>query len=147
MKEIAEQLKEVIEKARGHLLAINPEEAATKPAPESWSKKEVIGHLIDSAANNHQRFVRAMYDQALSFPPYDQNAWAASQHCDDIPWEDLLELWYAYNRHLSHIIARIPPHALANPCNVGRDEPVTLRFVIEDYLRHLRHHLARLSSE
>ena len=111
MQDIADQIKELIAEARVSLQSIVPEKEADKSGPKAWSTKEVIGHLIDSAANNHQRFVRAAQNQASTFPPYDQEAWVAVQRYNDVSWEDLLDLWQSYNRHLCWVIACIPPDA------------------------------------
>lgn len=146
MNDIAQAIRETIDAAKPLLLAISQESAGTKPGPAKWSKKEMLGHLIDSAANNHQRFVRAMYDQAASFPTYDQNAWVALQRYGELPWRRLVEFWFLYNEHLCEVIVRIPEDALSNPCNIGKDAPATLEFVMRDYLRHLRHHVDSLTA-
>ncbi len=110
----------------------------------AWSRKQILGHLIDSAANNHQRFVRAAANAGHLFPPYNQNDWVRIQRYDESEWKDLVLLWSAYNRHLSHVISRMPQDALSSPCNIGKEQPVTVEFVIKDYLRHLRHHVEQL---
>lgn len=103
--------------------------------------------MIDSAANNHQRFVRACSDQARGFPPYDQEAWTRVQRCNEADWGNLIALWTAYNRHLCHVIERLPEAALSNACTIGQPEPVTLEFVVGDYVRHMKHHLTDLVDE
>ena len=144
MKDAAQHIRELIDELLPSLARIPAEKAATKPDPGEWSKKELIGHLIDSAANNHQRFVRAAQNLAADFPPYAQEAWVTVQGYQTMPWEELVALWYAYNRHLCRVIANLPQEALDNPCHVGLEEPVTLAFVVEDYVRHLRHHMGDL---
>ena len=120
---------------------------ATEPrAPGKWSRKEIIGHLIDSASNNHQRFIRAQQVSTLSFPPYEQNHWSASQHCNERPWADLLNLWHAYNAHLAHVIEHIPDAHLSVPCVIESNAPVTLEFLVTDYVVHLRHHLGQAGA-
>ena len=123
------------------------DEVSLRRHPDGWSKKEILGHLIDSAANNHQRFVRASYHAAALFPTYDQNAWVRIQQYNESEWEVLVKLWSAYNRHLSDVIERIAEEALSSPCNVGKEEPVTLEFVVKDYLRHLRHHVNQILEQ
>jgi len=146
MEEIVERIRELIDEARGSLQRIPPEDTAARSGPKVWSKKEVIGHLIDSAANNHQRIVRAAQNLAGDFPTYDQVAWVAVQRYNGIPWEEILDLWYSYNRHLCRIISNIPREALSSPCNIGKGKPVSLELVITDYLRHLQHHLDKVLS-
>jgi len=141
MKNIARQLRSIIASAEPQLSRMIPDDLGRKPAPTEWSKKEILGHLIDSAANNHQRFVRAVNKIAAQFPGYDQNEWVRIQHYNERPWSELVALWSGYNNHLSHIIAYIPNDAKSSPCNIGGKEAVPLDFVIEDYIRHLQHHL------
>ena len=147
MKDIAGQLRSIIETVEPQLSRMNPDEMGLKPDPHEWSKKEILGHLIDSTANNHQRFVRAVYKVATEFPTYDQNEWVRIQRYNERPWPSLVALWSAYNNHLSHVIECIPENAESFMCNVGSEDPVPLHFVIKDYLRHLRHHLKDILGE
>jgi hypothetical protein len=147
MKDIAEEIRHIVNQASERLKKMKPGEVALKSTPEEWSKKEILGHLIDSAANNHQRIVRAGYNTADTYPPYLQNVWVQIQHYQESDWGELVELWTAYNRHLCHIIEYIPPEACSAPCNIGRDEPVSLEFVVKDYLRHLKHHMKDLMDD
>jgi len=144
---VANEIREAVERTVEKLKLMNPDDVSRKEAPDEWSKKEVLGHLIDSAANNHQRFVRACCGAAETFPPYAQEDWVRVQRYDELDWGALVALWSAYNRHLCDVIERIPPDALSAPCNVGREESVTLEFVVRDYLRHLQHHLRTIVEE
>jgi hypothetical protein len=144
MKEIAREIRIAVEEAFPRLSNLQPEEVSAKPNQEKWSKKEMLGHLIDSATNNHQRFVRAAYAAADRFPGYDQNRWVIVQHYQDMEWAELVQFWAIYNRHLCRVIECLPAAILSTPCNLGGDRMATLEFVIRDYLRHLRHHLDKL---
>src|SRR5262244_4141385 len=104
----ARELERVLVACRADLAAISDRDASLPHAPAKWSRKQIIGHLIDSASNNHQRFVRAQQATSLSFPPYEQNHWVASQRYNERSWADLVSLWHAYNTHLSHVISQIP---------------------------------------
>ena len=146
VRRIADELTRVVDKAAAELRTIGEARAAAKMRSDVWSIKEIVGHLIDSAANNHQRFVRAQATDRFVFPGYEQDAWVLSQGYQDRPWLDLIELWVLSNHHLSHAIRRIPETALAVPCRIGESEPVTLRFLVEDYLVHLRHHLKQIDE-
>jgi len=141
---ISENIRKVVIEAKPVLLKILPETAGIKPKPEKWSKKEILGHLIDSAANNHQRYVRAAQNIAADFPPYNQNRWVEVQCYNKLDWHDLIELFYYYNMHISHVIELLPEEVLTNPVNIGKENSVTLEFVITDYLRHLKHHVEQL---
>ena len=112
-----------------------------KADPDKWSKKEILGHLIDSAANNHHRFVRGGYNAAVNFPPYSQNDWVRIQKYHESEWMNLIAIWSVYNLHLCDVIERLSDEALSAPCNIGKEEPVSIEFVIKDYLRHLKHHM------
>jgi hypothetical protein len=114
--------------------------------PGGWSRKQVLGHLIDSASNNHQRFVRAAQQESLDFPAYDQEGNVRVQEPQEADWPLLVTLWAAYNRYLAHIIARLPASKLGTVCRIGTGKPVTLGFVATDYLTHLVHHLSQIGA-
>lgn len=147
MKDTANQIRRAVDEASAAMARMKPDEVSSRRRPGGWSKKEILGHLIDSAANNHQRFVRAAYNAAALFPTYDQNAWVRIQQYNASEWAGLVTLWSAFNRHLSDVIERIPEEAKSSPCNVGKEEPVTLEFVVIDYLRHLRHHVSQIIEQ
>jgi hypothetical protein len=144
MKNIAQDIRIAVNEASDLLSHLKLDDVSSKGDKKDWSKKEILGHLIDSAANNHQRFVRASCNAAGAFPPYNQNDWVRIQQYHESEWSELVILWSAYNRHLSDVIERIPAESLSAPCNIGKEEPVQLEFVIRDYLRHLRHHLNQI---
>jgi hypothetical protein len=136
-------LEQTLESSRGPLLAIAEEEASRRSGPENWSKKEILGHLIDSASNNHQRFVRLQLEPLLVMPSYRQNEWVRTQSYHERGWRDLVELWTAYNRHLAHVIRHCDPKAAKHVWQ-SPDKEYTLEHLIEDYLRHLRHHVTQI---
>ncbi len=144
MEIIAEQIRKTVIKARSDLENISEENAEFKSAPDKWSKKEILGHLIDSAANNHQRFVSAAYDSAADFPPYNQNLWVEIQQHNSQQWSHLINFFTLYNLHLCHILDSLPEEVLTNQCGIGKENTITIKFVIEDYLRHLQHHLTKI---
>jgi hypothetical protein len=109
-----------------------------------WSKKEVLGHLIDSAGNNHQRFVRANLAPRIEFPAYQQEAWVSAQSYATESWPDLVNLWVLLNRHLLHIMKTTPEANLSHECVIGGAAPMTLDALMQDYVKHLEHHLEQI---
>jgi DinB family protein len=146
MLSVATELTGLIERAAVELRAIDDAAAASKPQADVWSVKEILGHLIDSAANNHQRFVRAQLATELSFPGYEQNAWVHTQDHQNRPWSQLVDFWVHYNYHLAHLIRRIPSAAASGPVRIGDNPPVSLGALAEDYVAHLRHHLEQIQA-
>ena len=147
--------RETIVGATARLNSITPEESRRKSPADDWAPIEVLGHLVDSATNNHQRFVRAQFTDDLVFPGYDQDGWVSAQKYHDESWPDLIQLWSSYNLHLLHLVSVIPPDVLSKQREkhsldqiafelVPQDQPATLEYLIRDYVDHLRHHLDQI---
>jgi hypothetical protein len=141
---VGRELRQAIDSALPKLRSISDRQADHPRAPGKWCPKQIIGHLIDSAANNHQRFVRAQQGAALTLPGYGQEHWVRCQHYLDRSWDDVVNLWHAYNAHLAHVIGRIPEDQRTVRCTIGANAPVTLEFLAHDYVQHLRHHLGQI---
>jgi hypothetical protein len=144
MIELSRELFEAIDSAEAALRQVSEIDSTTPVLAGGWSRKQVLGHLIDSASNNHQRFVRAMLADTLEFPGYDQAGNVAVQEVQEADWPLLVSLWSSYNRYLAHILAQLPEDKLEMVCRIGTREPVTLRFLAEDYLAHLLHHVRQI---
>ena len=155
MNEWLEDFRETIETAAPRLLQISEAQSEQPQAEEHWSAKQIIGHLIDSATNNHARFVLAQIKDDLVFPGYDQNSWVTIQHYQQAPWPRLVDLWRAYNLHLLHVMAFTPADQLTKRCvqhslqtiafeTVTESEPATLEYLMKDYVVHLKHHLSQI---
>ena len=127
------------------LSSIKEEEFSMKINATKWSKREILGHLIDSASNNHQRFIRVQYEHIPTIT-YDQNKWNELSYYQDLSKGHLISLWAIYNRHLYEIVNRIPEEHLLKESNVGKDKNVTLQYIIDDYVVHLEHHLKQIVS-
>ena len=136
-------LASVVTHALPLLSAIPEDAAAKKPAPNKWSKKEILGHLIDSAANNHQRFMRLQLQTEISLPGYDQDDWVRLNRYQQRTWNEIVTLWSAYNRHLASVIESLDDSALGHVWH-SPDGDVTIEFIASDYVRHLKHHLAQI---
>ncbi len=145
MIEIADELTQIVQTAVERLRSISATAAGYKPNEDKWSK-EVVGHLIDSAANNNQRFVRAQQVAELIAPAYDQVKWVAIQDYNSASWPDLIDLWRLYNLHLAHVIKRIPAEKLQVRCTIGNKDPVILGEIMDQYVAHLKHHLGKINA-
>lgn len=150
-----ERLRAAITEAFPRLSTISDSDAATSPAPGKWSPKQVIGHLIDSASNNHQRFVRANFADDLIFPGYDQERWVELGRYAEAPWESLLMLWREFNLQIARVMEATPDaaaSALRTRHNLHQlawhpfpeDQPATLVYFMSDYVDHLEHHLRQI---
>jgi DinB superfamily len=146
MKEASEQLLLAVNEAEPRLRKFDGSETEVPLLPGGWSRKQALGHLIDSASNNHQRFVRAGLQDSLEFPGYDQEGCVRLQAPQDVEWALLVSLWAAYNRYLAHVVDRLPAAKLEIRCRIGSGEPVTLGFLATDYVRHLLHHLRQIGA-
>lgn len=146
MKELSEKLLLVIDAAEPRLRQISAAESARPVLHGGWSRKQVMGHLIDSASNNHQRLVRAALQPSLDFPPYDQDGNVGVQAPEEADWMLLISLWAAYNRYLAHIIRRLPASKLETICRIGDGEPMTVSFMAAGYVEHLLHHLRQIGA-
>jgi len=146
MRELSEKLKSVIDMAEPRLRQVDAAQSSKPVLPGGWSRKQVMGHLIDSASNNHQRFVRAAQQASLEFPGYDQAGNVRLQAPQEADWALLVSLWATYNRYLAHVIARLPASKLETVCRIGSGEPVSLSFVATDYVAHMVHHLRQIGA-
>ena len=153
---MTEEFKKVIDCLQQHInLALSeflkyPEgELRRKPAPNKWSKKELLGHLIDSAANNHHRFIKAQFLPSPMFVEgYAQNDWVKIQNYNEKDTEQLVNLWKVYNEHILFIMQNTPDKNLEIKLNA--EDPFenadTLFFLMKDYVDHMDHHLKQIFS-
>lgn len=146
MQDVAEAIRSEVERALEVFRRFGESEVSESRGSGKWSRKEILGHLIDSAVNNHQRFVRAQFSSPFVWPGYDQEAWVELHGYRSRPWTELVALWAAANRHVAAVIESVPAARLATPCIIGDREATSLEWWMRDYLRHLRHHLAQLES-
>ncbi|MDT7540518.1 MAG: hypothetical protein QOE33_422 [Acidobacteriota bacterium] len=148
--------RRTVETYAPRLLEMDDAQAAhRRDGGESWSAKEIVGHLIDSAANNHRRFVLAQLKDDLVFDGYAQEDWVRVQKYDAAPWSQLVELWRAYNLHLAHVMSSAPDETLHRERTahsldriawqlVDAEQTTTLAYLMRDYVGHLKHHLAQI---
>jgi hypothetical protein len=150
-----ERLRAAIASASPRLAAISDADAAKPFAPGKWSPKQIIGHLIDSASNNHQRFVRANFTDDLIFPGYDQEQWVALGQYAEAPWGSLVTLWREFNLQIARVMEATPALVRDLPRHrhnldqlawsaIAEDQPATLAYFMGDYVDHLEHHLGQI---
>jgi hypothetical protein len=155
MQDYAIELLDAVDRATPLLLAMDDETSARRPAPGKWSPREIVGHLVDSASNNHQRFVRAQFQDDLVFAGYAQDRWVEAQRYQSASWPDLVGLWAHFNRHLAGVMAAVPPEVRTKPRPVHNlhelawrpvpaTMPATLDYFMRDYVGHLQHHLGQI---
>lgn len=146
MKDFSEKLLACIANTEGVCTAIKTDVWYHKASPSKWSNAELLGHLIDSALNNMQRFVRAQYEPDAPQIFYAQDEWVRLQDYQRMPQGEAIALWALLNRQIARIVANIPPENLTLPCYFYVEnvlQTVPLQYVIDDYWAHLQHHLSR----
>src|SRR5678815_4830118 len=120
-------------------LKLLPEEGSSmKPLPNKWSKKEVIGHLVDSAQNNIRRFIVAQYD-TNPLIVYRQDDWVSINNYQSYQLEDLVQLWYLLNKQICSILSNTSQDVLQRTCQT--ESLHTIEWLAEDYIKHMKHHL------
>ncbi|MFT4603486.1 MAG: hypothetical protein ACI9W4_000200 [Rhodothermales bacterium] len=151
----ARRLEKTAQSAAAKLREMSDAVAGSRPAPDKWCPKEILGHLIDSAVNNHVRFVRAAQEEELVFSGYDQEHWVTSQGYASADWLALVALWESQNLHLARVMALTPKAirlAIRPVHNLGqvawhalpKGRPATLEYLMEDYVHHVQHHLDQI---
>jgi hypothetical protein len=146
MNELGSRLQTLVSKAKQDFDNISDAEASSPTVSGGWSGKQVLGHLIDSASNNHQRFVRALLQDEVRMPGYDQAGCVRVQRYQELQWGQLVALWESYNRFLAHILEGVPEDKRRTPCFVGEYPVMTLEELAADYIRHMQHHLEQIKS-
>jgi hypothetical protein len=147
--------RDTILSATARLKGITEEQSRRGTSEDNWAPIQILGHLVDSAANNHQRFVRGQFTDDLVFPGYEQDRWVSSQKYRDESWADVIQLWSAYNIHLLHVVSVIPENVLTKGREnhsldqiafnfADHNKPATLEYLIRDYVDHLKHHLDQI---
>jgi hypothetical protein len=140
--DLSAALERLIQEELPSLEAVSDLKAGIRPAGDStWSPKEELGHLIDSAANNHVRFVHALIEPEFHGPSYAQNDWVTVHHYQEMPWTEIVDFWYRYNKFIAALLNRVPENKLQTLCFVGSDTGVSLEFLVSDYVLHMHHHL------
>ena len=147
MSAAIERLQFAVRTLPGILSCFSEAESEQRPSQERWTKKEVIGHLIDSASNNHQRFVRGQIASGQDCPGYAQEEWVRLHNYQAARWHHLIDLWRAYNTHLLHVVECMSEEGQRATCRVGGGNEITLAGLFIAYVDHLEHHLRRMLGQ
>lgn len=145
IKDILQEISSVIDSLPSQLKAIPVHKFNEKPVGK-WSKKEILGHLTDSATVNTQRLIRGQTEDSPQIY-YEQDEWVSVQAYQSYKDESLIILWESLNRHFVHIASHIPEKNLLRTCVMKNGQPVSLAFLVEDYLVHLQHHIKQLMQD
>ena len=145
---LASDIETAVNEACRQLSSLPDGTIEARPYLGAWSVKEIVGHLVDSASNNHQRFVRLQVADGLSFPDYsqDNDAWVSIQNYQKAPWDDLLSLWRYFNLHLARVIRTVDESCIDHIWAVDEDTSIRLGELMTDYLRHLKDHLQQIGE-
>ena len=148
MKETIKNLKKVIREVKSTLKEMSEKQWNKSKEKGKWSKRKILGHLVDSAQNNIRRFVVTQYQLDVPHIIYDQEKWVELQGYKDYPTKDLLQLWLVLNDHLIRLMENMPEENYEKLCNTGKifSEQHTLAWLAEDYVNHMKHHLGQIIS-
>ncbi len=145
MKNVAEALKERLEEVKPLLERLDEDQWNAKPNPLKWSKKEILGHLTDSAHNNLNRFVRSQYEDVPHIV-YDQDQWVSLQNYQQLPASEVLSRWQMMNEIVVNALQNIDQANANKSCNTGKENKDlhSLAWLAEDYVQHLNHHMKQI---
>ena len=142
------ELIDTITKSVKAFKTIPHDEWSRRSDPSKWSKKEILGHITDSALTNLRRFVMTQYKEKEKII-YHQDEWVQLQDYQSAEIGEMIDLWKLLNLQIARVVSRIPKDKLKNLCDTGKNDTAyhTLGFLVEDYLVHLKHHLAQILSD
>jgi hypothetical protein len=146
MNDVAREFWSRMEAAEQKLSLVSEEESRKPYRSGGWTRKEILGHLVDSACVNHVRFVFAATQGSYEGPSYDQNGWVATHGYARMPWAAVLDQWRARNTWLAEAVTNLQEHKMSAPCNIGTNPTMRLDELIRDYLAHLEHHVSQIAS-
>jgi uncharacterized damage-inducible protein DinB len=148
MKEATEKLNQLVRKADQYFQAVSPEALKAKPERAKWSKQEILGHLIDSAINNLQRFTEIEFGpKPFPIRRFAQRELVGANHYQQADLGEIFELRRALNRRIATVMAGQTPDTLKYEILLDNSQLKTLEFLMRDYVRHLEHHLGQIFGE
>lgn len=146
MKHVVEELQSILDGFTEKLSTIPDAEFSAKPLPHKWSKKEVVGHLIDSAHNNLRRFICGQYESVAPKITYEQDFWVMANNYQSESRQDLLLLWRLINQRICAVLLNMPALRYSNTCDTGKSAVAqhSLLWLAQDYVKHMKHHLNQI---
>lgn len=142
MHSTADELMTIVRDFASKINGMTEAEFSAKPLPKKWSKKEVLGHLIDSAQNNLRRFIVGQYEEPTSKIVYDQDFWVSSNDYQNMQKPDVVTLWILINGRIASVLKNMPESNYGK--QVLTSELHTLQWLAEDYVKHMKHHLNQI---
>jgi len=146
MHETVNELTKIVTEYSLRISYISEQEFSAKPHHHKWSKKEVLGHLIDSGQNNLRRFICGQYETRPPNIVYDQDHWVNFNAYQQEESKQVIALWTLINKRIAAVLERMPASSYAKECDTGKDvpSPHSLEWLADDYLKHLKHHLNQI---
>lgn len=143
VKQVALELREIVTSYSAAFTTLPEEDFSARPLPEKWSKKEIVGHLIDSAQNNLRRFIVGQYEAAPPHIVYDQDFWVKANGYQNMQSLDVIVLWTLINFRICGVLESMPEVNYTKQCNTGKgaEQLYTLEWLAQDYVKHLKHHV------
>jgi hypothetical protein len=143
MQNTIHELHQIVSEYAVKIADINEQEFSAKPLSHKWSKKEVLGHLIDSAQSNLRRFVCAQYESAPPKIGYDQDYWVKANGYQSLSSNNVIQLWQLINGQIESVLTNMPASSYEKTCDTGKESPQlrTLEWLAADYVKHMKHHL------
>lgn len=146
MQQITNELRQILESTIPQLVEIPESEISRRSAPGRWTKKEVLGHLTDSAHNNYRRFLCAQYEQPVPVIHYDQDFWVEANQYEKMSTAELILLWKLMNERIIAVLDHMPADNYTKVADTGKEEKElhSMSFLAGDYIRHMKHHLGQI---
>ncbi|CAM1357792.1 DinB family protein [Tenacibaculum xiamenense] len=145
MKETAVKLENLLKLGFDYISKSSEQELSKKKNDKTWSKKEIIGHLIDSGINNLQRFTEIQFEEKpYKIRKYNQNELVIANDYQNSDSDEFIQLWISINNRIKNIMLQQSETSLSFEIELDHGKISDLKFLMEDYVDHLEHHLKQI---